>query len=262
MRETLRRARRSARLSQLALSLELNVSQRHVSFVESGRARPSRELLHAWLEFLHVPLSERNSAMQAAGYAPVYSAARLDDAELAAAASAMDRLLRTHDPMPAFVIDAEWNVLNANRGARWLVQTLAPEVRQEAAPLNMLALLVAPGGLLGSIVNLREVGPPMLSHLRAECAAVPALAPKVAALASLLQERTGAVPDRGRDAGRRAPVLTTRFASPYGVLSFFTMLTTFGTPQDITLASLRVEHMFAADAATTALIDAHLGVGT
>jgi transcriptional regulator with XRE-family HTH domain len=259
---TLRQARSAARLSQLALSLRLGVSQRHVSFVESGRAKPSRELLINWLQELNAPLVLRNAAMLQAGYAPAYSAAPLNDPALAQATAAMRALLQTHEPMPAFVVDAEWNVRDANRGALWLVGTMAPALAAGAAAggaLNMLDLLSHPEGLVTRIVNLREVGPPLLAHLREEAALLPALAPRVEAFATALHARIGAQsPARG--AGRPLPpVLTTRFATPFGELAFFSMLTTFGTPQDITLASLRIEHMFAADEATRAVIRAQLG---
>jgi transcriptional regulator with XRE-family HTH domain len=259
LRQLLRQARTAARLSQLALSLRLGVSQRHISFVESGRAQPSRALLHTWLAELQVPLAVRNLALEAAGYAPTYTAARLGDAELAMAETALLQLLRSHDPMPAWVIDADWNVLQANCGARWLVETLATtSAPPQGASLNMLDLLLAPDGLLARIVNLPEVGPAMLSHLRADASAHPALAPKVDALSAAVRARLGAATPLAPVARRLTPVLPTRFATPYGVLSFFTMLTTFGTPQDITLASLRVEHMFAADVATAEVLQAQV----
>jgi hypothetical protein len=227
-----------------------------VSFVENGRAQPSRSLLHAWLEELNVPLAMRNEILAAAGYAPTYTAAQFGDAELAMAESALRRLLDAHDPMPAWVVDAHWNVLQGNQGAHWLVTTLVPSAHAAASssPFNMVDLLIAPGGLLTQVVNLAEVGPSMLAHLRADALAQPALAPKVDALSDALRARLGASPATRPTAGRLLPLLPTRFATRYGVLSFFTMLTTFGTPQDITLASLRVEHMFAADAETAAVL--------
>src|SRR5512137_587657 len=112
---TLQQARKSRRLTQLELSMRVGVSQRHVSFVESGRAKPSRELLMAWLHELDAPLVVRNAAMLQAGYAPVYSAAPLSDPALAQANDALVQLLRAHDPMPALVLDAQWNLLHSNR---------------------------------------------------------------------------------------------------------------------------------------------------
>jgi transcriptional regulator with XRE-family HTH domain len=254
---TLRQVRKAQRLSQLELSLRLGVSQRHVSFVESGRARPSRELLLAWLQELDAPLALRNEAMLQAGYAPVYSAAPLHAPALAPVNQALEQLLVAHDPMPAFVIDAQWNLLRINRGGQWLAATLLPWATALGAtdPLNMLDLLADPEGLTRSILNLSEVGPAMLAILRHEEAVQPAIAPRVEAFAALLSDRLGGQLPGAVWSSPAAPVLTTRYGTPHGELAFFSMFTTFGTPQDITLASLRVEHLFAADAATRAILD-------
>jgi transcriptional regulator with XRE-family HTH domain len=257
--DTLQRARKAQRFSQLELSLRLGVSQRHVSFVESGRARPSRELLLAWLQALDAPLAVRNEAMLQAGFAPVYSAESLAAPALGPARDALIQLLKAHDPLPAMVIDANWNVLDFNRGAQWLLTTLVPWTADlpEGTPLNMLDLLAHPQGLTLPMLNLSEKGPAMLAQLRDEVAAQPSLAPRLETLAALLHQRLG---DSLYSAGAHsdAPLLTTQFASPFGELAFFSMFSTFGTPQDITLASLRVEHLFAADAATVALLEAHV----
>jgi transcriptional regulator with XRE-family HTH domain len=262
LRERLQHARAAARLSQLGLALRIGVSQRHVSYVESGKSRPSRELLVTWLDALGAPLAVRNAALLEAGYAPMYSAAALTDPALSIATTALTHLLHAHAPMPAWVIDAEWNVLQANNGAKWLLTTLVPWLADadQAQPINMVHLLSHPDGLLRTVRNLAEVGPSALSSLRAEAQAHAALQPLVADFEAALTARLGA------DALRRVPtpptpVLTTQFATPYGVLSFFTMLTTFGTPLDITLASLRVEHMFAADAITREVLQAHIPAG-
>jgi len=257
---TLRQARHARRISQLELSLRMGVSQRHVSFVEGGRSRPSRELLSAWLQELDTPLALRNAAMLQAGYAPIYSAAPLGDPSLIRADEAMAQLLQSHDPMPALLIDAQWNLLRLNQGARWLALTLLPwaATLPEGTPMNMLDLLAHPEGFMHRMSNLREVGPTLLAHLRGDVAAQPALAPRVEAVAQRLQQRLGGeLPPQARPYPG-APVLTTRFATVHGELAFFSMFTTFGTPQDITLASLRVEHMFAADESTRAVLRAQV----
>jgi transcriptional regulator with XRE-family HTH domain len=256
----LRQARRATRLSQLALSLRMGVSQRHVSFVESGRARPSRQLLLAWLQELDAPLALRNAALVQAGYAPVYGAAQLTDPELAQASQAMQHLLQSHDPFPAFVLDARWTVRTVNRGGLWLATTLLPWLTEApaTAPLNMLELLVHPEGLTRCMLNLGDVGPSLLAHLREDAAVEPELAPHVERFAQLLAARVGTRRQSAPPVRRASPVLTTRFASSVGELAFFSMFTTFGTPHDITLASLRVEHLFAADDATRALVQAHV----
>jgi len=257
---TLQHARKARRYSQLELSLRLQISQRHISFVESGRAKPSRDLLMAWLQELDAPLIVRNAAMLQAGYAPAYSAAPLNDPSLAQAHDALVQLLNAHDPMPALVIDAEWNLLHMNRGGHWLTATLMPWAANLPAdmPVNMLEVLAHPEGLTKHMSNLDEVGPALLAHLRHEAGMQPAIQHKVDAFADLLRHRLG--PASLQSATRpSAPVLTTRFSTVHGELAFFSMFTTFGTPQDITLASLRVEHMFAADEATRAVVQVKAG---
>ena len=257
---TLKQARQVRRLSQLELSMRVGVSQRHLSFVETGRAKPSRQLLMAWLHELDAPLALRNAAMLQAGYAPVYSAAPLTDPSMAQANLALAALLKSHDPLPAFVLDAHWNLLRWNRGGQWLAATLMPWTADvaEGTPLNMLDLLAHPQGFASQILNLSEVGGELLSHLRDEASMLPAIATKVDAFARFLNERTGGQAAQSERMRFTAPVLATRFATHHGELSFFSMFTTFGTPQDITLASLRVEHMFAADEATAAVMKAQL----
>jgi transcriptional regulator with XRE-family HTH domain len=258
--ETLRQARKARRLSQLELSMRVGVSQRHLSFVESGRANPSRELLLAWLHELETPLAVRNAALLQAGFAPVYGAAPLADPALAQANGAMTQLLQSHDPMPAMLLDVDWNLLRMNRGARWLALTLMPWAANAPpdASLNMLDLLAHPSGFTQHVINLPEVAPALISHLRAEAAAHPALLPRVEAFVDRVRERIGHVDLLGGVPSRGAPVLTTRFATSHGELAFFSMFTTFGTPQDITLASLRVEHMFAADEATRRVVESQV----
>ncbi len=273
---TLQQARKARRLSQLELSLRVGVSQRHVSFVESGRAKPSRTLLMSWLQELDAPLAVRNAAMLQAGYAPAFSAAALTDPLLAQANDALVQLLKAHDPMPAFVLDSLWNVLHFNQGGQWLAATLMPSLAMglaasaatgaasgattstpssTAPSLNMLNMLAHPQGFAQNMLNLHEVGSVLLAHLRDDASVQPALAPRVEAFAAMLRDRLGAQNLHSGWPYQTAPLLTARFATLHGELAFFSMFSTFGTPQDITLASLRVEHMFAADAATRAVLD-------
>ena len=255
LRDTLQTARKSKRISQLELALRMGVSQRHVSFVESGRSQPSRELLLAWLHELQAPLALRNVALQQAGFAPVYRGSELGDAVLAPVRDALGRLLTAHDPMPAMVMDAAWNVLQMNRGAQWMALTLMPWIAQlpQGQPINLLDAMLHPEGMTRHMLNLEEVAPALLAHLRDDASVVPELLPRVEQFAAQVQQRMG---KRSLTPWPRqmAPVLTTRFATPYGELAFFSMFSTFGTPQDITLASLRLEHVFAADEATKAVV--------
>jgi transcriptional regulator with XRE-family HTH domain len=259
LRDTLQTARKSKRISQLELALRMGVSQRHVSFVESGRAQPSRELLLAWLHELQAPLALRNVALQQAGFAPVYRGSELSDAVLAPASEALGRLLAAHDPMPAMVMDAAWNVLQMNRGAQWMALTLMPWMAHmpQDQPINMLDAMLHPEGMTRHMTNLEEVAPAMLAHLRDDASAVPELLPRVELLAAQIQKRVGKRPLTPWPR-QMAPVLTTRFSTAHGELAFFSMFSTFGTPQDITLASLRVEHLFAADDITRMVIAAQV----
>lgn len=255
---TLQQSRKARRVSQLELSLRMGVSQRHVSFVESGRAKPSRELLVAWLQELEVPLAQRNAAMSQAGYAPVYSQLSLQDPPLLPANDALLHLLRNHDPMPAFVVDAQWNLLHVNQGGRWLALTLMPWLAgalASGAPLNMLDAMCHPQGFTQYLLNLDEVGPTFLAHIRDDASVQPSLAPKAEAFAALLRDKLGSQSLHTGWPRKVAPVLTSRFSTVHGELSFFSMFTTFGTPQDITLASLRVEHMFATDTQTKTVLE-------
>jgi transcriptional regulator with XRE-family HTH domain len=241
------------------LSLEIGVSQRHISFVEKGRARPSRELLITWLHALDAPLTVRNAALLQAGFAPHYPDTPIDAAALGAAQRAISQLLEAHDPMPALVLDAHWNLVRTNRGGRWLADALMPGVVEQlerGAPLNMLDVLMRADGPCSRMLNLREVAPELIAHLRREAAALPALQPKVLAVIDSLRSRLGS--EVGRAPTAPAPVLTTRYRTAVGDLAFFSMYTTFGTPYDITLESLRLEHLFPADEQTRAVLTSQL----
>ena len=255
LRKTLQTARQSRRISQLELALRMGVSQRHVSFVETGRAKPSRDLLLAWLDELNAPLALRNVALQQAGFASVYAGRELGDAVLAPAREALGRLLDAHDPMPAMVLDAAWNALQFNRGARWLMLTLMPWAAElsQNQPINLLDAMLHPEGLLHRVVNLEEVVPALLAHLRDDASVAPELEPRLKQLVQKFQQHLGKKP-LAQWPRQMVPVLTTRFDTPHGELAFFSMFSTFGTPQDITLASLRVEHWFAADTLTRDVI--------
>jgi transcriptional regulator with XRE-family HTH domain len=259
--EILKQVRKARHLSQLELSLRLGVSQRHVSFVEGGRAKPSRDLLIAWLQELAAPLVVCNEVMLLAGYAPAYGATMLEDPALSQVNGALEQLLNAHDPMPTLVIDADWNLVRLNRGGRWLAATLMPWMAESMTsgaldnkPINLLDLLAHPEGFAKPIVNLNEIGPALLAHLQQEAMFQPRLMPRVEAFAELLRDRLGKQSISLGELPLAAPILTTRYQTEYGDLAFFSMFTTFGTPQDITLASLRVEHLFAADSFTDSVI--------
>jgi transcriptional regulator with XRE-family HTH domain len=267
--QLLRQARGTLRLSQLELALRIRASQRHVSYVESGRAMPSRPLLMHWLRELQLPLRTRNHALMQAGYAPAYSEAPLTDASLRSIHEALGHLAQSHDPLPCYVLDAQWNIVHLNRGGAWLAATLLPEWtasqaagQQAAGPMNMLDLMLAPQGLLEKITNLAEVGPQLVAQLQQELAGqglpAPCLTAKLAAIEASVARRLGSASKAALHTQPAAPVMTTRFATAHGELAFFSMFSTFGTPQSISVASLRIEHLFAADEATRAVLQAQV----
>jgi hypothetical protein len=163
--------------------------------------------------------------------------------------------------MPAMVLDARWDVLQLNVGAQWLAATLMPWSAQPPgnSQLNMLDMLIHPHGFTNRLLNFDEVGPVLLSELRRDSAVHPSLSSKVDAFAALLRDRLGPRPFQAHGQYPSEPLLTLKFGTVHGDLSFFRMFSTFGSPQDITLASLRVEHMFAADDLTHAVLRREVG---
>jgi transcriptional regulator with XRE-family HTH domain len=254
----LRKVRLARKTSQLELSMQIGVSQRHISFVESGRAKPSRELLSLWLHELKVPFTEHNAIMLQGGFAPTYHQTELSNPALAEAKLATEHLMASHDPFPCFVLDAFWNVVSLNRGGHWLAKTLIPKLQNErvGTSLNMLDLLCDPEGFTKNMLNLKEVGPHLLSIIKSDTSAHPAIEPKLIAFERLLQKRLGGNTLRRTNLPASAikPFLITKFSSEFGELSFFSMFTTFGMPQDITLSSLKIEHVFAANKATRGIV--------
>lgn len=251
----LREARRRRRISQWDLSLELGVSQRHVSFVELGRARPSRDLLLRWMTALEAPLAVRNEALLAAGHAPAYDDSPLTSDHLEQVRSAVRDLLVAHDPAPALLLDRGWHVLAANAGAAWLMDAVGvstelpgPDpVEPGAGSVNLLDLAL--GELGAAVVNLAEVAGSLLEQLRDEALTEPSLRERVEQVAVVA---AGGAP--ATSGPRYPPALVTRYSSRHGELAFLGMFTTFGTPHSVTLASLRVELLLPADDATRAAL--------
>lgn len=235
--------RRERRLSQLELSLRVGVSQRHLSCIETGRARPSREMLIALLDALDAPLPRRNETLLAAGYAPHYPRRSLDDPAMAEIRQALHHLLEAHDPAPALVLDGGWNLVMANRGMHRLMTLLGVDPDVALRPgFNLLRACLAPGGLRALCENEDEVCAALWSRANHEAAHFPELKP-------LIEELRPHVSARVAPAAH-TPLLHTRLRSSAGSLSLFSAFTSFGSPLDVTLASLRVEHFFPADAAT------------
>lgn len=250
-------ARHERRLSQLELAHRLGVSQRHVSFVECGRARPGRALLGRWLEVLDVPLAARNVVLTGAGYAPAYDDSPLGTPAVAVVTEAMQRLLEAHEPFPAVVLDADWDVVDSNRGFDWLISEVVGDADWRGT-LNMLELMTGSGGLLDRMVNVEEAARAILPQLRYEAAVTPGLSRRLqAVLDSLEGVGLGAWPSD--EPTPAFPVVPLRLATAHGELAFFTMFTTLGSPHNVTVASLRVEHLFPLDDHTRTVLAAEVG---
>ncbi|MFO1496687.1 MAG: helix-turn-helix transcriptional regulator [Lysobacterales bacterium] len=235
------RLRRLRRYSQLELSLRTGVSQRHLSCIETGRATPSRATLLTLLDALDAPLNERNAALLAAGLAPRYSQLALEDPRMDPARDALRSLLNAPGAAPALVIDAEWNLLMANAGVSRLLALL--EIEVPAAATNLLDWLYH-GPLRERLLNPEEMLADLRQRIAREAVHVPALRARLATLHS--------APASSQLPG---PILLTRLRAADGrELRLFSMFSTFGSPLDVTLASLRIEHLFPADAYTAAAL--------
>jgi transcriptional regulator with XRE-family HTH domain len=245
----LRDWRQRRRLSQLALSSQANVSTRHLSFVESGRSTPSRELLLHLAERLDVPLRERNRLLLAAGYAPGYAQRSLEDPEMQAAQRAVRQVLNGHDPYPALAVDSRWNLVAANRSVAPLLVDVAPKLLEP--PLNVLRLSLHPEGLASRIVNLTSWRAHLFARLARDIEV--RADPWLNALARELQ----AYPlphDAARNVTSIAEpnelVVPLLLRASTGVLSLISTTTVFGSPLEVSLSELAIEAFFPADAAT------------
>lgn len=242
--QLLRDWRLRRRRSQLDLSLDAGVSTRHLSCVETGRARPSRELLLKLFEELELPLRERNRLLLAAGLAPQYPEQPIHSPGFSAARAAVERLLTVHAPNPALAVDPHWTVLLANRPAQALLALVSPTLL--TPPVNLLRLTLHPLGLAPHIQNLGEWRTLLLDRLRRQAAH--SGDPQLAALHAELQALPGpaATPTPAADP---LPELTMpmRLHTPAGVIALIGTVTVFGTPQDITLSEVAIEALYPAD---------------
>lgn len=260
----IREWRRRRRLSQLALASEAEISQRHLSFLESGRARPSRAMLLHLAERLGVPLRERNVLLVAAGFAPHFPQRAYDDPAMAAARAAVARVLAAHAPYPALAVDRHWSLLEANAAVAPLLAGAAPWLLRP--PVNVLRLSLHPEGLAPRIANLPEWRAHILERLR--CQAEQTADPALLALLAELRGMPGGAPLRV-DHAAGAVAVPLRLRVPAGgegsgpaVLSFLSTTTVFGTPVDVTLSELAIEAFLPADAATAAALrDAAAALG-
>jgi len=255
--DLLRDCRRGRRLSQLDLAVEAEVSQRHLSFLESGRARPSREMVLQLAQALDLPLRERNRLLQAAGYAGVFPQRKLEAADMGPVRQALEQLLKHHEPFPAVVVDRAWNLFMANDSVPRVFGLLGnlDELYERVCgkgPRNVLKLTFHPQGLQPYIANFAEIAPPLLARTAREALEHP----EVQAVLEEVLSYPG-IPARWRVQEVHPlplPVIPTEFRVGPVSVKLFSMLTTFGTPQDITTDELRVESFYPADAASEALL--------
>jgi transcriptional regulator with XRE-family HTH domain len=253
--ELLRQWRQRRSLSQLELALRSAVSGRHLSFIETGRARASREMLLHLAQRLDIPLRDRNRLLLAGGYAPVYEEHALDETQMAPVREALDRFLQAHEPYPAIIVDRHWNLVAGNRGVALLTEGVAPELLEP--PANALRITLHPEGMAPRIRNFAEWSRDLMHQLGrlVEVTGDETL--------RALYDELASYPRVEREQGPSAEDLPRGVLLPleleHGgeVLSLFSTVTTFGTPRDITLAELAIEAFYPADDATAAALVRH-----
>ena len=234
-------------MSQLALALDAEISTRHLSFLETGRSAPSRDMVLRLSRHLDLPLRERNILLSAAGYAPVFPERRLDDPALAAARHAVELVLEAHRPFPALAVDRHWNLVAQNAVVDLLLDGVAPKLL--AGPVNVLRLSLHPEGLAQRIVNLGAWRAHLLERLGRQIEASGDAV--LMALRAELDSFGPRPPGRSlRCADDPMIVVPLELGTPGGVLRFLSTTTVFGTPLDVTLAELAIEAFFPADVAT------------
>jgi len=248
--DQLRNWRQRRHLSQLDLAAEVNISTRHLSFVETGRSQPSRAMVLRLAERLEVPLRERNALLTAAGFAPMYAARPLSDPALSAARAAVDLILAAHEPYPALLVDRHWTLVAANRAVTPLMAGLDPSLL--TPPINVLRATLHPGGFAPRIENLAQWRAHALARVSrdVELTADPVLA-------ELLKElRAYPAGDSGEHTELQFPgvVIPIRLRTDAGVLSMFSTTTVFGTATEVTLSELVLEAFYPADEATAEIL--------
>ncbi|WP_079075116.1 helix-turn-helix domain-containing protein [Streptomyces atriruber] len=253
----LRGWRERRRVSQLELALRADSSARHISFVETGRSRPSEEFLLRLADHLDVPVRDRNSLLLAAGYAPRFRETPLDDPTMGTLREGLEQLLAGYEPYPALVVDASYDVIAANRGIMMMLDGIPEHVFTE--PMNAMRLTLHPEGLAPRIRNLREWRGHLLHQMERQIALQ-----RSDALRAVYEE-VAAYPlaDPGEDAfeaGAEVPyfALPLRFEHDGHVLSFVSSISTFNTPMDVTVAELAIETLLPADPATSKYLHAHV----
>jgi transcriptional regulator with XRE-family HTH domain len=241
--ELLREWRQRRRLSQLDLAIAANISSRHLSFVETGRSRPTSEMILRLAEQLEVPLRERNALLLAGGYAPAYPERALAGPELQAVQAALKRVLASHEPYPAVVVNRRWELVDANAGIALFTRHVKPGLLEP--PANVLRLSLHPDGMAPRIANLPQWRAHLLARLSRQIEATGD--PGLAELHEELARYPGGESHRPRAADVVVPL---RYRGDHNELSFLSITALVGTPMDITVEELAIESFYPADAPT------------
>jgi transcriptional regulator with XRE-family HTH domain len=248
----LRRWRQHRRMTQMDFALTANTSTRHLSYLETGRAQPSREMVLRLAEHLDLPLRERNALLLAAGFAPAFPERSLG--ELTAARQAIEQVLEAHKPYPAFAVDRHWNIVLSNQVLPELYVGVSPELLRP--PVNSVRLTLHPQGLAPRIVNLAQWRQHVIGELRRQIDAradpgTEALLAEIVAYPA--PPRSGAAP---AEEGAQCYATPLKIATEAGIVSFLSTITVFGTPTDVILSELALEMLFPADAKTATIVAA------
>jgi transcriptional regulator with XRE-family HTH domain len=250
----LREWRQRRNLSQLEVAMRSAVSARHLSFIETGRARPSREMVLHLAERLDVPLRERNHLLLAAGFAPIFGERSLDEDEMAPVRAALDGFLSAHEPYPAVLFDRHWNIVAGNRGVAYVTRGVADELL--APPANVLRIALHPDGMAPRISNLPEWSDYLLGRLRREIevtrdSELESLYDELVAYPGVVAEHDRAHPPSPNDI-----LLTHELRLEDTQLALFSTITSFGTARDVTLAELTIEAFYPANSHTAEALTA------
>lgn len=247
--EQLREWRTRRRMSQMDLALDTEISTRHLSFIETGRSKPSAQMLGRIADCLELPHRARNALLLAAGYAPDYQERSLDSAEMAGMRAIVDHVLKGHEPYPALAVDRHWNMVAANAAIAILIEQVSPALL--TPPVNVLRIALHPDGLAPQIVNHAMWRAHILHRLdlQIEASADAGLIALRAELAGYAAEANDN--DAGHVSSIAVPLVLDTVA---GRISFVSTVTIFGTPVDITLSELAIEAFFPADAESAALL--------
>ncbi|GAB4586416.1 helix-turn-helix transcriptional regulator [Nocardia sp. IFM 10818] len=245
------------RLSQLELAGRAETSTRHLSFIETGRATPSRQMILHLSDELDIPLRERNKMLLAAGYAPVYTEPALDTPAMEPVRNAIRQILTGHEPHPALAVDAGWNMVDANAGIALFLEGVDPQLL--APPVNALRLSLHPEGLAGRIANLPEWRGHLFERLQRQIDV--SGAPELIELLTELRGYPGGEDSPGLPEPDQA-VVPLRLRYDGHELAFISVTTVFGTPMNVTVAELAIEAFFPADATTAALLRERIAIQT